>query len=137
MFHVFLQKIAHDYIHSNKIEASQFRNNKPGIVWLKNFMKRHKLSHKKAEMISAAPKVTLLIFHHIWLLRGKVRSIFWICLVIKRLLFRTNSGVDMEITRITKKEIKKTAILQNLLFPWKIWLYLSTCHLSHLCIYKW
>ena len=64
MFHVFLQKIAHDYIHSNKIEANQFRNNKPGIVRFKNFMKRHKLFHKKAEMISAAPKVTLLIFHH-------------------------------------------------------------------------
>ena len=136
MFHVFLQKIAHDYIHSNKIEASQFRNNKPGIVWLKNFMKRHKLSHKKAEMISAAPKVTLLIFHHIWLLRGKVRSIFWICLVIKRLLFPTNSGWIWKLQKLQRRKLKRQEFCKIYCFPEKYdCIYLPLIYL--ISIYKW
>ena len=48
LLHLFFQEIVRDSIHSRKIEASQFRGNKPGIVWLKNFMKRNRLSHKKS-----------------------------------------------------------------------------------------
>ena len=56
MFRLFSQEIVRDYIHSNKIQANQFCDSKPGIVWLKNFMKRNRLSHKKVEMNSAAGK---------------------------------------------------------------------------------
>ena len=31
LFHLFFQEIVCDYIHSNKIEANQFHNNKPGV----------------------------------------------------------------------------------------------------------
>ena len=48
LLHLFFQEIVRDSIHSSKIEANQFRGNKPGIVWLKNFMKRNRLSHKKS-----------------------------------------------------------------------------------------
>ena len=41
LLRLFFQEIVHDYIHSNKIDANQFRDNKPGIVWRKNFMKRN------------------------------------------------------------------------------------------------
>ena len=33
-----------------------FKNQRPGITWIKNFMKRNHLTHKKAEMISSARK---------------------------------------------------------------------------------
>lgn len=45
-----------DYLDSNKITVSQFKNNKPGYKWMKGFMKRNRLTNKKAEMISAARK---------------------------------------------------------------------------------
>ena len=45
-----------DYIQINGIKANQFKDGKPGNKWFKNFMKRNKLSLKKAEMISTAPK---------------------------------------------------------------------------------
>ena len=40
----------------SKIEATQFKDQQPGLTWIKLFMKRNKLSHKKAEMISSARK---------------------------------------------------------------------------------
>lgn len=45
-----------EFIIENKIEVRQFKDNRPGMKWMKNFMKRNKLSHKKAEMISVARK---------------------------------------------------------------------------------
>ena len=41
-----------DYIKINGIKADEFKDGKPGDKWFKNFMKRNKLSSKKAEMIS-------------------------------------------------------------------------------------
>ena len=41
----------------NKIEATQFKDWQSGLTWIKSFMKRNKLSHKKAEMISSARKL--------------------------------------------------------------------------------
>ena len=39
------------------METVQFKDGRPGLVWMKNFMKRNRLSHnKKAEMISCARK---------------------------------------------------------------------------------
>ena len=93
-------------------------------------MKRNRLSHKKAEMISAARKANTsnpFIIYDFYKQLAEVRYIFKIFLVIKWLLFPTTSWVN---TEITKKEIKKGNILQNLLLPWKIWLYLSICHVS-------
>ena len=49
-----------DYIKINGIKADQFKDGKPGEKWFKNFMKRNKLSLKKAEMISAARKANTL-----------------------------------------------------------------------------
>ena len=43
-----------DYIKINGIKADEFKDGKPGDKWFKNFMKRNKLSSKKAEMISTA-----------------------------------------------------------------------------------
>ena len=45
-----------DYIKINRIMADQFKNGRPRDNWFKNFMKRYKLSMKKAEMISTARK---------------------------------------------------------------------------------
>ena len=45
-----------EYVKINNITAKQFKDGKPGDKWLKNFMKRNKLSMKKAEMISASRK---------------------------------------------------------------------------------
>ena len=50
------QEIVHQYILVNKIEVKQFKDNRPGLAWMKNFMKHNKLSHKKTEMISSARK---------------------------------------------------------------------------------
>ena len=50
------QEIVHQYILVKKIEVKQFKDNRSGLMWMKNFMKGNKLSHKKAEMISCARK---------------------------------------------------------------------------------
>ena len=50
-----LVSIVSDYVHKNSIETP-FSDGRPGIDWLKAFMKRNGLSLKKAEMISAARK---------------------------------------------------------------------------------
>ena len=50
------QEIVHQYTLVNKIEVKQFKDNRPGLTWMKNFMKRNKLSHKKVGMISSARK---------------------------------------------------------------------------------
>ena len=43
------------YIKMNKLENSHFQNgSRPGPTWMKNFMKRNRLSLKKAGMISSA-----------------------------------------------------------------------------------
>ena len=51
------QELDHQYILVNKIKVKQFKENRPGLTWMKNFMKHNKLSHKKAEKISSARKV--------------------------------------------------------------------------------
>ena len=50
----FFQNLVAEYIRANNLNIPQFRDGIPGQYWLKNFMKRNKLSHKKAEMISSA-----------------------------------------------------------------------------------
>ena len=50
------QEIIHQYILVNKIELKQFKDNIVGLMWIENFMKRNKLSHKKAEMINTVRK---------------------------------------------------------------------------------
>ena len=50
------QEIVHQYILVNKIKVKQFKDNRSGLMWMKNFMKGNKLSHKKTEMISSARK---------------------------------------------------------------------------------
>ena len=80
-------------------------------------MKRNRLSHKKAEMISAARKANTpnpFIIYDFYKHLAEVRSIFLIFLVIKRSLFPATSRVD---TEITKKEIKYVDVLQNLPLP--------------------
>ena len=46
----------HNYVVIKNLEAIQFNNQRPGLTWIKNFMARNKLTHKKAEMISSAQK---------------------------------------------------------------------------------
>ena len=41
----------------NKIKATQFKDQQPKLTWIISFMKRNKLSHKKAEMMSSATKL--------------------------------------------------------------------------------
>ena len=41
----------------DKIEATQFKDQQPKLTWIICFMKRNKLSHKKAEMMSSATKL--------------------------------------------------------------------------------
>ena len=43
-----------EYVSKNKIEGTRFNNNRPGYKWMKNFLKRNRLTMKKAEMISTA-----------------------------------------------------------------------------------
>ena len=43
-----------DYLKINGIKENQLKDGKPGDKWFKNFMKRNKLSLKKAEMILTA-----------------------------------------------------------------------------------
>ena len=50
------QEIVLQYILVNKIEVKQFKDDRTVLMWMKNFMKCNKLSHKKAEMISSARK---------------------------------------------------------------------------------
>ena len=45
-----------NYISANGLNVPEFKNGKPGRNWFQGFMKRNKLSLKKAEMISAARK---------------------------------------------------------------------------------
>ena len=45
-----------NYISANGLNVPTFKNGKPGRNWFQGFMKRNKLSLKKAEMISAARK---------------------------------------------------------------------------------
>ncbi|XP_057305999.1 uncharacterized protein LOC130644419 [Hydractinia symbiolongicarpus] len=45
-----------EYIKVTGTISLQFKNGRPGLVWIKSFMKRNGLSHKKAEMISTARK---------------------------------------------------------------------------------
>ena len=52
------QEIIHQYILVNKIELKQFKDNIVGLMWIENFMKRNKLSHKKAEMINTVRKAS-------------------------------------------------------------------------------
>ena len=40
----------------NKIEVKQFKDKRPGLKGMKNFMKYYKFSDKKAEMISTMGK---------------------------------------------------------------------------------
>ena len=44
------------YLKENNIKAAKFKDGHPGPDWLKLFMKRNKLSFKKANMINAARK---------------------------------------------------------------------------------
>ena len=53
---LFIQDILHNYVVINNLEAAQFNNWRPGLTWIKNFMARNRLTHKKAEMISSAWK---------------------------------------------------------------------------------
>ena len=53
---LFIQDIVHNYVVIKNLEAIQFNNQRPGLTWIKNFMARNKLTHKKAEMISSAQK---------------------------------------------------------------------------------
>ena len=50
------REIIHQYILVNKIEVKQFKDNRVGLMRMENFMKRNKLSHKKAETINSARK---------------------------------------------------------------------------------
>ena len=59
----FFQNLVAEYIRANNLNIPQFRDGIPGQYWLKNFMKRNKLSHKKAEMISSARLLTLLYIY--------------------------------------------------------------------------
>ena len=52
----YFQEIVHQYIVAQNIIAAQFKDNRPGLAWLKNFMARNNITHKKAEMISCARK---------------------------------------------------------------------------------
>ena len=53
---LFIQDIVHNYVVINNLELTQFNNRRPGLTWIKNFMARNKLTHKKAEMSSSARK---------------------------------------------------------------------------------
>ena len=48
------------YLKENNIKAAKFKDGRPGPDCLKLFMKRNKLSFKKANMISAARKSATL-----------------------------------------------------------------------------
>ena len=70
-----IHKIVPQCILVNKIEAKQFKDNRPGLTWMKNFMMRKDLSHKKAEMISSARKANtsnLFIIYDFYNLNDKV-----------------------------------------------------------------
>ena len=50
-----LMNLVADHVKTNRIKADEFADGKSGDKWFKNFMKRDRLSKKKAEMISTAP----------------------------------------------------------------------------------
>ena len=50
----------HNYIVANKTDAEQFADKMPSYTWMKNFMKRNRRMHKKAEMISRVHKSNML-----------------------------------------------------------------------------
>ena len=77
----------------NKIEVHQFKNGRPGITWLRNFMKRNKLTHKKAEMISSARlsnTSNAFIIYDFYDLLEKVSSSK--CFVIFTIIFTVHSS---------------------------------------------
>ena len=53
---LFLNKVHMNMFTAFVCNLDYTRHNNPGIILLKNFMKRNRLSHKKVEMISAARK---------------------------------------------------------------------------------
>ena len=73
--------IVHDYIIINKLETSQFKDPRPALTWIKNFIKRNKLTHKKAEMISSARKsntANLFIIYNFFDYNVKVKKNKWV-----------------------------------------------------------
>ena len=50
-----IKEIVQEYVESNKLRTP-FKNNGPGKKWVKSFMKRNRMSLKKANIISSARK---------------------------------------------------------------------------------